>query len=327
MTAQPLLIFFTGLVIIIAGAEVLLQGASRIASFIGISPMVIGLTVVSIGTSVPELAVGITAVAEDRASLSVGNIAGTNIFNIMFILGLSAAVRPLKVHLQNIALDVPAMILTSIILFIMALDTKISRTEGALLLIAAVVYFTFLLRVIKKAPPALKKEYAEEFSVSMPAKKVKTTAWILNSLLLPVGIGATVFGADLMVSGAVDMATSLGVSDALIGLTIVAIGTSAPELATTIVATIKDDRDVAVGNLIGSSITNILVILGIICLVSPEGADVSNDVLKFDLPLAALVAIVCYPIFRSGRRVSRIEGLTFMVLYLLYLGTLVFLRA
>lgn len=326
MTLHPAVIFLGGLVVIVVGAEMLLRGATRIAAMLGIKPILIGLTVVAVGTSAPELAVGVTAALEGKGPLAVGNIAGTNIFNILFILGLSAAVRPLPLQLQSIRLDVPVMIASAIALFVMALDGVLSRNEGLLLVAAALAYTGALIRLSRRESAAMKQEYAEEFSsrALKAGRGVARASW--NALLLMVGMGLTILGADLMVGGAVNIAQMFGVSDAIIGLTIVAIGTSAPELATTVVATLKDDRDVAVGNLIGSSISNILVILGLTCSVAPQGIDVSRDVLRIDLPLAAAVAIACWPVFRSDRQVSRAEGVVFVCLYLAYLATLIFLR-
>lgn len=326
MEWHPLVIFISGLIIILLGAEFVLRSSSRIAAMMGIRPIIIGLTVVSIGTSMPELAVGITAVSEGYGSLAVGNIAGTNMLNILFILGLSAALKPLPLHQLSIRLDVPVMIGAAVILFLMALDGVISRIEGIFLFIAAIVYVIVLIRMSKKESVSLKKEYEEEYSTKALLKKPGTLAITGNSVLLIVGIGLSVFGANLLVDGSVDIALSLGVSEALIGLTIVAIGTSAPELATTIMATIKNDRDVAIGNLIGSSISNILVILGLTTIASPHGVDVSKDILWLDLPLAAAVAIACYPVFRSNKMVSRTEGIVFVSLYLVYLSSLILLR-
>jgi K+-dependent Na+/Ca+ exchanger related-protein len=323
MNLHSSIVFIAGLVIIILGAEFVLRGASRLAARLGIKPLIIGLTVVSVGTSMPELAVGITAVSENTGSLAVGNIAGTNIFNILFILGLSAAIRPLPLQLLSIRLDVPVMIVSAIALFLMALDGTLSRIEGAILTLAAVAYAMALIRISKKESAKMRQEFAEEFSAQVLLKeKNSVMAWIGNIILLMAGLALCMLGADLLVAGAVQIAQAMGVSDAVIGLTIVAVGTSAPELATTIVATIKNDRDVAVGNLIGSSISNILFILGVTCLVAPQGVDISSDILWLDLPMAAAVAIVCYPVFRSDRMVTRREGMIFVIIYLAYMALL-----
>lgn len=327
MDLHPALVFLGGLVLLVIGSEFILRSSSKIAAMLGLKPIIIGLTVVSIGTSMPELAVGITAVSEGRGAMAVGNIAGTNMLNILFILGLSAAIRPLKLQLLNLKLDVPVMIAAAIVLFLMSLNGILSRLEGAILFGGAIVYTVFLIRLTRKETAKMRKEFAEEFSKEVLVERPGALALTANAFLLILGIAIAILGADFLVAGAVNIAVALGVSDAVIGLTIVAIGTSAPELVTTIIATAKDDRDVAVGNLIGSSISNILVILGLTCIAAPNGVDVSSDVLWLDLPLAAGVAIACYPVFRSNQRVSRIEGIVFVSVYLIYLGTLVFVRA
>lgn len=326
MVLPPAVVFLIGLVVIILGAELVLRSSTRIAHFLGIKPIVIGLTVVAIGTSMPELAVGVTAAAEGKGALAIGNIAGTNILNILFILGLSAAIRALPLHSMSIKLDLPVMIGAALALTAMAWDGVLQAYEGILLLLAAVVYTVVLIRFSRMETASIKKEYEEEFEAKRTPPVKKTWLWAWNIALLGGGIYLTVIGADWLVSGAVSIASSLGVSDAIIGLTIVAVGTSAPELVTTIIATIKDDRDVAVGNLIGSSITNILVILGITCILVPGGIDVSKDILWFDLPLAALVAIICYPVFRSDKKISRTEGTVFVSLYLVYITSLILFR-
>ena len=326
MTLHPALIFAGGLVIILLGAELVLRGASRIAAMLGIPPMIIGVTVVSVGTSMPELAVGVTAVTDGMGSLAVGNIAGTNILNILFIMGLSAAIRPLKLHLASIRLDLPVMIASAIILFIMAVDGVLTRMEGIVLVLASILYAIALVLHSKKESVEIKKEYEEEFGLNSLLKNRSKLTMTINAAILLIGIALSVLGANLLVEGAVSIALGLGVSEAVIGLTIVAIGTSAPELATTMVATYKDERDVAVGNLIGSSISNILVILGLTCIVAPDGIDIGRDVLWIDLPLAAAVAIVCYPVFRSGQMVTRKEGIAFVSAYLIYMLILIFFR-
>lgn len=323
---HPIVVFFAGLVIIVLGAEVLLRSASRTAVMLGVSPIIIGLTIVSIGTSAPELAIGIAAAVEGKGSLAVANIAGTNMVNILFILGLSALIRPLPTRLQSVKLDVPVMIAAAAALILMSLDGVLSRTEGALLLLAAFFYTVTVARAGRQEGAAIKQQFINEFGTDAvrPGRRRMTLAW--HAALLVASIGLTVLGADLLVAGAVNIARAYGVSDAFIGLTIVAIGTSAPELATTVMATYRNDRDVAIGNLIGSSIYNILVILGLTMLAAPAGVDVSHDILWIHLPLAAVVALVCLPVFKSDRLVSRREGLSFVFAYVAYLTTVVVLR-
>ena len=330
MSLHPVLLFLGGLVIVVLGAEMLLRGATRIASMLGVSPIIIGLTVVSVGTSAPELAVGLTAAHEGRGPLAVGNIAGTNIVNILLILGLSAAIRPLPTRSLSVRLDVPVMIATAGVLFIMALDGVLDRTEGLGLLLAAIVYTVALVMLSRQEDSSTRLEFRDALAGQAPPSRHPTGggAWVWNAGLLVAGMALAVLGAELLVAGAVELAKAYGVSDAFIGLTIVAIGTSAPELVTTLISTARNDRDVAIGNLIGSSIYNVLVILGLTMVAGPaSGVDVSREVLWIDLPLAALVALVCLPVFRSERAVSRGEGMVFVLAYLLYLGALVALRS
>jgi cation:H+ antiporter len=327
MELSSILFFIGGLAVILVGAELVLRGSAHIAAMLGVRPIIIGLTVVSVGTSAPELAVGITAVAQGVGELAVGNIAGTNMLNILFILGLSAAIRPLPLNLYSIRLDVPVMIGSALILVLFSLDGVLSQLEGIILFLGAIVYTIMLIRTSRRESAQMQKEFSEEYSTPKPGKKKNTGFFILNSVFVVGGITLTVLGANWLVDGAANIARALGVTEAVIGLTIVAIGTSAPELVTTIMATIKNDRDVAIGNLIGSSIYNILVILGLTCASFKKGVDVSDDVLMFDLPLAALAAAVCYPVFRSDHKVTRTEGILFVSAYLIYLSILIFVRA
>lgn len=333
MSLHPALIFLGGLVVIVLGAELLLRGATRLATLLGVPPVIIGLTVVTAGTTMPELAVGVTAALEGQSGLAVGNIAGTNIFNILVILGLSAAVRPIPLRLLSFKLDVPVMIGAALSLMVMAWDGVLSRTDGVLLLMAAASYTLALMLLSGRESPAVRRELAEEFGRdtvaagpgdTLPRSRWVRGAWYLG--LLAVGIAVTLLGAELLVSGAVSLARAYGVSDEIIGLTIVAVGTSAPELATTLVATLRNERDVAIGNLVGSCIYNILVILGVTSLVAEGGVAVARDVLWIDLPLAAGVAVLMLPVFRSGDSVSRREGGLFLSLYGLYLASLLLLR-
>ena len=324
---HPFIIFLGGLVIIILGAEMLLRSASRVARMLGVSPLVIGLTLVSVGTSAPELAVGITAANEGRGALAVGNIAGTNILNILFILGLSAALRPLPIGLASVRLDVPVMIASAIVLMLMALDGLLTPTEGLSLLAGALVYTVLLVRGSRHESARTVAEFDVEFGgTPLPAGRSRAAIYAWQGVLLVAGMALTVLGADLMVNGASNIAYAYGVSDAVIGLTIIAIGTSAPELATTIMATLRNDRDVAIGNLIGSSIYNITVILGLTMIAVPAGIDVGPDILWIDMPLAALVALICLPVFRSDHMVTRNEGIAFVLTYVAYLSLLLAFR-
>lgn len=333
MLAQPALLFAGGLVVVLAGAELLLRGASRLAALLGIRPIVVGLTVVAMGTSAPELAVGITAARAGQGALAVGNIAGANLLNILLILGLSACIRPLALHLLSVKLDLAVMIASALALVAMAANGVLSRFEGVVLVAGGLAYTAALVRLSRRESAAMRREFAEAYhadkampppDAALPANRLVVGLW--NLLLLGAGIAVTVLGAQLLVAGAGGIARAWGVSDAVIGLTIVAMGTAAPELATMLVATLRDDRDVAVGNVVGSCIYNVLVVLGLACSAAPGGIAVSRNLLAIDLPLAAAVAIACLPVFRSGKRISRAEGALFVATYLLYLAALLWLR-
>ena len=323
---HPALVFLGGLVVVVLGAELLLRSATRVANMLGVAPIVIGLTIVSLGTSMPELAVGITAASEGKGSLAVGNIVGANIMIILLVLGLSAAIQPLPIGGRAARLDLPAMIAAVSALIIISLDGVLLRTEGALLLLGALAYTGLIVQWSRRESRRVHAEFAAEFAAAPAPAAQRGRLFAGHGLLLAGAIALTVLGADLLVAGATDLALAFGVSDAVIGLTIVALGTSSPELATTLVATLRGDRDVAIGNLMGSSVYNILAILGMTLLVSPLPVDLSRDLLRIDLPIALAVALVCWPVFRSERQISRREGLLFVGGYLSYLLLLLVLR-
>ncbi|WP_028317146.1 calcium/sodium antiporter [Desulfobulbus elongatus] len=324
MSGIPL--FLAGLVLLGIGAEMVVRGASRLAASLGVSPLVLGLTVVAIGTSMPELVVGITASWQGSGVLAVGNIAGTNLFNILFILGLSALLQPLPLHLRVLKLDLPIMIVAATLMTVMAWDGVLTRLEGGLLLSIAIPYTVAVILMSRAEMQSVQAEFSDLYGATPELRRAVVQTRVKYAGILAAGMGLTVLGADWLVDGAIDIARSLGISEALIGLTIVAIGTSAPELATTVVATLKGDRDVAVGNLLGSSIYNILVILGLTCLVSPDGLPVERQLLLVDIPLMAGVAFLCLPVFATGKRVSRGEGGAFVAVYAAYMSWLLFFR-
>ncbi len=323
---HPALVFLGGLVIVVLGAELLLRSATRIANMLRVSPIVIGLTVVAIGTSLPELAVGITAATEGKGALAVGNIAGANILVLLLVLGLSAAIKPLPIQPYSLRLEVPAMIGAALALILMSLDGVLTRTEGALLVMAAVFYTALIVQSSRRDRRVVADEFQHEYAQPQPPLAERGKQFLLQGAVLAVAITLTILGADLLVAGATDLALAFGVSDAVIGLTIVALGTSSPELVTTVVATLRGDRDVAIGNLLGSGVYNILAILGTVMLVSPQPIDVSRELLYIDLPVAAAVALVCWPVLRSGHIISRAEGLAFVAAYFIYMAVLLLTR-
>ncbi len=308
------------------GAEALVGGASRLAASLGVSPMMLGLTVVAIGTSMPELAVGITAASQGSGSLAVGNIAGTNVFNILFILGLSALLKPLSLQLRVVRLDLPVMIGAAAMMAALAWDGRLDRMDGAILFGAALLYTTALLRVARRESRAVRREFRELYGSPGMIARSPAAVRARAAGALAVGMGLTVIGANWLVDGAVAVARSFGVSEAVIGLTVVAIGTSAPELVTTVLSTLKGDRDVAIGNLLGSSIYNILVILGLTCMASTRTLEVERPLLLFDIPLMLGVALLCVPVFITGKAISRAEGGLFLAIYFAYFTLLIVLR-
>jgi len=321
-----ILLVCAGLLVLVAGAELVVLGAARFATLLGIAPMVIGLTIVSVGTSAPELAIGVVAGLQDKGGLAVGNIAGTNLLNMLFILGLSALLRPLPLHLQFFKLELPVLVFASALMTFLAWDGLLSRWDGLLMLAVGIAYTVTLISMTRRASQAARKEFREEYGPqSVPQRAtVRSRAWYLTILL--VGIALTVLGAEVLVRGAVGLATLIGVSATTIGLTIVAFGTSAPELVTTIMSTIRDDRDVAVGNLLGSSIYNILFILSVPCMIAPGGLRVERDLLWCDIPLMAGVALGAIPVFLTGKSISRFEGGLAIAIYVVYMLWLIFLR-
>lgn len=316
--------FLVGLTALIVGAEVMVRGGSRLATRLGISPIIVGLTVVSIGTSMPELAVGVVAAGEGSGALAVGNIAGTNVVNLLLILGLSAAMAPLVLHLRTIRFELPIMAAAALLLWALAADGVMSRLDGAILLTGAVGYTAAMIWSARRESLEVLGEFADEY-VEEPSDVPTVTVrnQTLSELMMLVGgIALVVVGADWLVDGAVGMAREFGVSDALIGLTVVAIGTSAPELVTTVMSTLRGDRDIAIGNLVGSSIYNIALILGVTCLVPAHGMTLPSSLVRIDIPIMVIVALVCIPIFITGRRVSRGEGIAMVTAYAAYLSFL-----
>ena len=325
----PVLLVIGGLVGLIAGAELVVRYGSLLARRLGIPPMIIGLTVVSIGTSAPELAVGIDAMKVNAGSLAVGNIAGTNIVNLLLILGLCAALRPIDFERRTLVLDLPGMAIVALLVYVLSLDGALQTWEGIPLVIAAVVYTVLLgwwtRRESATAAGDLAASVAVEARVTAPAEYTRGRGWWFG-LLLVVGIGIIVVGADALVRGSVELARLVGVSDAFIGLTVVAIGTSAPELVTALVSTFRGDRDIAVGNLIGSSVYNLTLILGVPVLVANGSGPIEDLLLHIDLPIMVAVCLLCVPLFLTGRRLSRAEGTLMVAGYAVYLGYLLIAR-
>ena len=312
---MTVLLFIVGLAFLILGAEVLVRGASKIATAFGISPLIIGLTVVAIGTSSPELAISINGVMSGQADIALGNVIGSNIFNILFILGLSALIVPLFVSQQLIRFDVPLMIGLSAAVLLISLDQTVNRFDGLLLVAGLIIYIAILvvLSIRKRS-----KENESDQQVPDDETTRNNFNWFANIMYVVAGLALLVLGSQWFVKSAVSFAGYLGVSELIIGLTIVAAGTSMPEVVTSVVAAIRKERDIAVGNIIGSNIFNILGVLGISSVLAPSGIPVSEAVIGFDIPLMIVVAIACLPIFFTGGTISRWEGALFLCYYIAY---------
>lgn len=299
-----------GLVLLTVGADALVRGAGGIGRRIGLSGLLVGLTVVALGTSSPEVAVSIGASLDDRGAIAVGNVVGSNIFNVLVVLGLSSLILPMVVERQLVKLDVPIMVALSFVPLLLGLDGAISRAEGGVLLILLVCYLVMLGFLALSDGPAVAE-------ADLPQRSDST---VVNLLLSAGGVAGLIFGADFLVAGATAIARDAGVSELVIGLTLIAAGTSLPELATSVVAALKGQRDMAVGNVVGSNVFNLLAVIGAAAVV--RDVPISDGVLTFDFPIMIAVAVICLPILFTGGRINRLEGgvmVGYYVIYIVYL--------
>lgn len=317
MNTETLIFFVLGFGLLVISAEGLVRGASRLAAVSGISPLVIGLTVVAFGTSAPELAVSLFSAMNGQPDIALGNVVGSNILNVLFILGLSALITPLVVSQQLIRLDVPLMIIASVLLYLLALDGHISRLDGLLLFTGILVYTVFSIMKSRQETAQIQAEYAQEYGLKEPVVSQQQTI-LVNLALIIIGLIGLVWGARWLVAGAVELARLAGVSELIIGLTVIALGTSLPEVAASVVASLRGERDIAVGNIVGSNLFNILAVLGLSSLLSPTGIQVSAAALNFDIPVMIAVAVACLPIFFTRHLIARWEGGLFLGYYVAY---------
>ncbi len=319
MSATTTILFFIGLVLLVVGADLLVRGSSNIAKRVGISPLVVGLTVVAFGTSAPELAVSVNSAltpGDTAIQLALGNVIGSNLFNVLVILGMSAVVAPLVVERQLIRLDVPVLIFTSVLCYLLAFDGQIGRVDG-MILFAGVVAYTYVLIRLAGRSEASTTDTTEK-TADEKAEVPWTERLATQIVFIVIGLGMLVLGSEWLVNGAVEFARMLGVGELIIGLTVVAAGTSLPELATSVIAVARGERDIAVGNAIGSSIFNVLLVLGLTAGISSHPVPVSAEALSFDIPVMVAVAVACLPSFITGQVVSRGEGLVFAGYYVAY---------
>ncbi len=307
----------SGLVLLITGAELLVYGASAISRRLGIPPLVVGLTVVAFGTSAPECVVSAVSAFRGNPDIAVGNVVGSNIFNILFILGVTAVISPLAVSLDVIRRDVPFMTAASLALLIMSLDGILGRVDGALLICGIIVYTGGMLRGMKAVQETMP-------DATVPPGRGRFIEKPLCSIAaISAGLALLGIGSHLLIDGAVHMARLFGIGELVIGLTIVSAGTSLPEAATSIAAALRGNRDIAVGNVVGSNIFNILFVLGIASLAAPGGVTVSESAGTFDIPFMTAAAIACLPVFFTGAVIDRLEGKFFFVYYGVYLTYLI----
>lgn len=343
MPLLPALALAVGVGVLSIGADALVRGAAGLAERFGLSPLVIGLTVVALGTSMPEVSVSIGSAISGDGGVALGNALGSNIFNILVVLGGSAIIQPLLVDRQLVRLDVPVMLLASVLAFVLALNGTISRPEGLLLLGAGALYTGWLVRAGLRTervptaegtaptpegrPPVRAAAGDDPTPPGGPSAHSGGPAPApLARQLLSIGVGLLllVLGARLLVGGAESIARTLGVSELVIGLTVVAAGTSLPELATSFMAALRGQRDIAVGNAVGSNIFNALIVLGAAGVASgTAGVPVPLGVLTFDFPVMLATSVACLPIFFTGWSISRWEGWIFVGYYAAYLLYLV----
>jgi cation:H+ antiporter len=316
MEASILLFLLLGLASLVLGGELLVRAASRLAVLFGLSPLVIGLTVVAWGTSAPELAVSLKAGFAGRPDLAVGNVVGSNIANVLLILGICAVIAPLVVQARIVRREAPIGIVAALAVFAMAADGRIGRIDGLLLVVAMLAYSVYSVIESRRETRAVRNEYAEAYGPEPP----RGAGGLARELAtLAAGFVALILGARWLVDSAVSVAQALGVNEVVIGLTVVAVGTSLPELAASVVASVRGERDIAIGNAIGSNLYNLLAILGIASLVTPDGLLVAPGLLRFDLPVMLAVAAACLPVFFVDYRLARWEGWLFLSYYAAYL--------
>ncbi len=321
------LCLIAGTVFLYYGAEWLVKGSSRLALGLGVTPLVVGLTVVAFGTSAPELVVSVQAAIEKSGALAAGNVVGSNICNILLILGLSALISPLKVTRQLLVFDTPLMIVVSLVFAgLFVFGKELSMIDGIILFAGIIAYVIVSIYLSKKAgagdvavDPELVIEQKEEIEAEASSGKLKHQ--LINVGFIVLGLAVLVAGSKLFVMGAVDLARILNVSERVIGLTIVAVGTSLPELATSVIAAIRKEQDIAIGNIVGSNIFNILCIMGVSSMIYPIPAS-SLDIVDLAVMLAS--AAILWPVMRSHMLITRLEGAGFLVAYAGYLAFLIF---
>jgi len=314
--AAALGLILLGLVLLAGGGESLVRGATAIARLAGVTPAVIGLTIVAVGTSLPELVVSLLAAHEGQPDIAVGNVVGSNIFNLVGVLAITALITALPVHGSAVKLEWPFMFLVSCLAVLLARDGAIDRLDGGFMLAAFVVFTAYMVRAAREE---FRNSERQEFETEGVRRSLRIPLQGLPLAVVAVGAGLLllVLGGRALVTGAVELARLAGLSERVIGLTVVAVGTSMPEMAASAVAALRGRTDVAIANLIGSNIFNLLGILGLTALYRP--VPVSATMLNSDMVWMMVTALALFPVLRSGMRVSRLEGALLLGLYAVYL--------
>ncbi len=312
--------FIPGLIALIVGAELLVRGASKLALSFGISPLVVGLTVVAFGTSSPELAVSVQSAWSGRVDIALGNVVGSNLFNVLFILGVSALITPLVVHRQLVRQEIPLLVGASLLLWALAADGGISRWDGLIFVGLLLGYTVLVIRQSRRETAA-----DREAGGDVPAmdEQAWDRHWGVQILLVVAGLALLILGSNWLVDAAVTLARQWGMSELIVGLTIVSIGTSLPEVATSVMAALRGERDIAVGNVVGSCLFNILAVLGVSASIAPSELLVPPSMPAFDIPVMVAVTVACLPIFFTGHLIARWEGGLFLAYYIAYTAYLI----
>ncbi|MEM9891469.1 MAG: calcium/sodium antiporter [Actinomycetota bacterium] len=315
--------FFGGLVGLLVAGHIVVEGSSRLGRLFGLPETVVGLTIVAAGTSAPELAVVLQSVLADDTDLAVGSIIGSNIANVLLVLGLAACFGTIRVTNRVVRVDIPIMIGASGALLTMTLDGNLDRLDGVLLFVALLLFVTWTLRANRGASQniGLPDETTEQTSGDEGHSSF-ARAVVPSAIRLVIGVGGLALAADLVVSGAKQIAVGLGVPELIVGLTVVALGTSAPEVVTTVIAAVQGRRELAVGNAVGSNIFNIFLVLGLSTAIAPGGIAVDRDAVQLDLPIMVAAAVACLPMVFWDRKFDRWEGIVFVTYYIAYLAFL-----
>ena len=304
-----ILFFLAGLLILYFGADWLVKGASRLAITLNVQPVIVGLTVVAFGTSLPEFVVSFIGAMRELPDIALGNIVGSNIVNIGFIIGLSAIIFPLSVYMKLLKFEVPFMIFAAFLLFIFSINGTVSRMDSILFAVIFSGYIAYTIRAAKKETPDVAGEYREFLRVRDSIKK--------DIVLIIAGLAVLIAGAEILLISAVSIARAMGISELIIGMTIVAVGTSLPELATSAVAAFKREADISIGNIVGSNIFNILFILGVTGIIRP--VSVHPEAWRLHMPVMIFFSLLLFIFMKTGNVISRAEGAVMVLLYISYI--------